>query len=321
SLGVVHRDIKPGNLLLDTAGNLWVADFGLARCQTDVGLTLTGDLVGTLRYMSPEQALARRAVVDHRTDIYALGATLYELLTLEPLLAGHDRHELLQQIAVDEPVSPRSLNDAIPVDLETIVLKAASKAAEDRYSTAQEFADDLRRFLDDKPILAKPPTLWEKAGRWSRRHRTAVLSAVALLLVAVIGLATATALVLRKERETQLAYRAEAQQRKLAEENFQQARQMLDFFTQVSAEEMADKPGVQAVRKKLLEAALEYYEDFIEQSDDDPSVHAALAASRLRVANILGEIGSRPDEREALERARDYYHAHPSLPDFQRELP
>jgi len=320
TLGVVHRDIKPGNLLLDAAGNLWVADFGLARCQTDAGLTMTGDFVGTLRYMSPEQAQARRGVVDHRTDIYALGATLYELLTLEPVLAGNDRHELLHQISFEEPIAPRLFNEAIPVDLETIVLKATSKAVDDRYATAQDLADDLRRFLEDKPILAKPPTLLEKAGRWSRRHRTAVLSAVALLLVAVVGLATATALILRQERETELAYQAEAQQRERAEENFQQARRMLDFFTQVSADELADKPGVQAVRKKLLQAALDYYKDFIEQSDDDPSAHAALAASRLRVANILGEIGSQPDAQAAWEMAGDYLHNHPSEAEHHRGL-
>src|SRR5207245_5906999 len=109
-LGVVHRDIKPANLLLDLRGNLWITDFGLAHCQSQAGLTMTGDLVGTLRYMSPEQALAKRVIIDHRTDIYSLGATLYELLTLQPIFAGRDRQELLRQIAFDEPVRPRQLN-------------------------------------------------------------------------------------------------------------------------------------------------------------------------------------------------------------------
>src|SRR5262249_62394178 len=95
-LGVVHRDVKPGNLMLDGRGHLWVTDFGLARLPNDPGLTLTGDLVGTLRYMSPEQALAKRVVVDHRTDVYSLGATLYELLTLRPVFDGSDRQELLR---------------------------------------------------------------------------------------------------------------------------------------------------------------------------------------------------------------------------------
>jgi serine/threonine protein kinase len=132
-LGIVHRDIKPGNLLLDGRGNLWVTDFGLAHMQQgEGGLTMTGDLIGTLRYMSPEQALAKRVVLDHRTDIYSLGVTLYELLILWPAFDGNDRQELLRQVAFEEPVRPRRLNKAIPVELETIVLKGMEKRPQDR---------------------------------------------------------------------------------------------------------------------------------------------------------------------------------------------
>src|SRR5262249_51325282 len=126
-LGVVHRDIKPSNLLLDIRGQVWITDFGLAQFQSDVSLTATGDLVGTVRYMSPEQTLAKRGVVDHRTDLYSLGVTLYELLTLEPACPGQDRQELLRQIADEEPRPPRRVNKAVPAELETIVLKAMEK--------------------------------------------------------------------------------------------------------------------------------------------------------------------------------------------------
>ena len=167
-MGVLHRDIKPSNLLIDPRGSLWIADFGLARFRDDSGLTLTGDLVGTLRYMAPEMAMGRRMSFDPRSDIYALGATLYELLTLRPVFDGKDRRELLRQITQDEPIPPRRIDPAIPRDLETIVMKAMDKEPERRYTTAREMADDLRRFLDDQPIHARPPSPWERvepAGR------------------------------------------------------------------------------------------------------------------------------------------------------------
>jgi serine/threonine protein kinase/WD40 repeat protein len=214
-LGIVHRDIKPGNLLIEhspaTANDLpltthaspprlWVTDFGLAHVQSQAGLTMTGDLVGTLRYMSPEQALAKRVLVDHRTDIYSLGVTLYELLTLEPAFGGHDRQELLRQIAFDEPKAPRRLNRAIPAELETLVLKAMEKNPVDRYGTAQELADDLRRFLEDKPLRAKRPTLAQRARKWVRRHRSVSWMAVVALTLLAIG-STISAVIIAHQRD------------------------------------------------------------------------------------------------------------------------
>jgi serine/threonine protein kinase/Flp pilus assembly protein TadD len=182
--GIIHRDIKPANLLLDSQGNLWVTDFGLAQVQTDCRLTLTGDLVGTLRYMSPEQAVGPACSVDLRTDLYALGATLYELLTLEPVFGGRDRQALLRQITSEEPRPLRRLNPAVPVELETIVLKLLAKNPAERYATAQELADDLERFLRDEPIRARRPTPAQRARKWTRRHRPVVWSVAAGLLVA-----------------------------------------------------------------------------------------------------------------------------------------
>jgi tetratricopeptide (TPR) repeat protein len=185
--GVVHRDVKPANLLVDAAGRLWVTDFGLAQVQSDSRLTMTGDLVGTLRYMSPEQALAKRVVIDHRTDVYSLGATLYELLTLRPAFTGADRQELLRQIAFEDPRPPRWVNKAIPVELETIVLKALEKNPTERYATAQEMADDLGRYLRDEPTRARRPSLARRARKWARRHRPAVMAGAVCLLVTLVA--------------------------------------------------------------------------------------------------------------------------------------
>ena len=204
-VGVVHRDVKPANLLVDGRGGLWVTDFGLAHVRGDVQLTLTGDLVGTLRYMSPEQALGRPAVIDHRTDVYSLGATLYELLTLEPAYGGTDRQELLRRIATDDPRPPRRVNRAVPAELETIVLKAMAKSPEDRYPSARELADDLGRFLRHEPIRARRPSAAQVARKWARRHRTLVLAAgggvVLALTVAVLVLAAKNAEVRAREEE------------------------------------------------------------------------------------------------------------------------
>ncbi|HEV3444747.1 MAG TPA: tetratricopeptide repeat protein [Gemmataceae bacterium] len=206
-LGIVHRDIKPANLLVDVRGNLWVTDFGLAHCQSQPGLTMSGDLVGTLRYMSPEQALAQPAGVDARTDIYALGATLYELLTLEPPFSGLDRQELLRQIGFEEPTPVRRLNPDAPAELETIVLKALAKVPAERYASAADLAGDLQRFLNDEPIRARPPTLAQRSRKWARRHRPVVWSAAAALLVILAVLAGSAGWIVRDRtaRQTRVA--------------------------------------------------------------------------------------------------------------------
>ena len=186
--GVIHRDVKPSNLILDTAGSLWITDFGLASFHqsSDLTLTMEGDLVGTLRYMSPEQALAKRVPVDHRTDIYSLGVTLYELLTLHPAIEGDDRQELLRQIAEQQPLPLRKRNGKLPLDLETIIQKAMAKEPHDRYATAQELADDLHRYLDDRPILAKRPGPVVRARKWIKRHKALTGTALAAVLLSVI---------------------------------------------------------------------------------------------------------------------------------------
>jgi tetratricopeptide (TPR) repeat protein len=197
SMGVVHRDIKPANLLLDAAGHLWVTDFGLAKLDTAANLTVSGDLLGTLRYMSPEQALARHGLVDHRTDVYSLGATLYELLTLRPAVDAADKQETLRRIAFEEPTPLRKLDKAIPAELETVTLKALAKNPAERYATARELAEDLRRWLADQEIKAKPPSVRERAMKWVRRHQPLAWSAAVALVAILIAVAGSVGYVVR----------------------------------------------------------------------------------------------------------------------------
>ena len=178
--GILHRDIKPSNLLLDTEGVVWVTDFGLAKVDDDE-LTRTGDILGTLRYMAPERF---RGQGDARADLYSLGLTLYELLVLRPAFDSPDRLALSEQIKTVEPPRPRSIDPRIPRDLETIVLKAIEKDPGDRYATAEAMAEDLRRFLDDEPILARRASAPERYVRWARRNP--VIAALGGVLTAVL---------------------------------------------------------------------------------------------------------------------------------------
>ncbi len=182
--GVLHRDIKPSNLIIDRNGDVWVTDFGLAHHEDRDPVTATGDIVGTLRYMAPEQF---RGEIDGRCDTYSLGMTLYEMLTLRPAFTEARPGPLIEQKTRSAPPRPRSLNPDIPRDLETIVLKACATDPDGRYATPAELADDLRRFIEDRPIHARRVTLRERVWRWSRRNPlAATLSLTSLLLLASV---------------------------------------------------------------------------------------------------------------------------------------
>jgi WD40 repeat protein len=181
--GIVHRDVKPSNLLLDSKGTVWVTDFGLAKAEGSDGPTQTGDIVGTLKYMAPERF---DGWSDPRSDIYALGATLYELTTLQPPFRESDRAKLIEQVLHESPAPPRKLDRRIPLDLETIVLKALAREPGQRYTTADQMAEDLRRFAADRPILARRISTVERAWRWCRRNK-AIASLLALLAVVLVG--------------------------------------------------------------------------------------------------------------------------------------
>jgi serine/threonine protein kinase/Tfp pilus assembly protein PilF len=316
--GVFHRDIKPANLLVDVKGNLWITDFGLAHCQSHAGLTMTGDLVGTLRYMSPEQALAKRILIDHRTDIYSLGVTLYELLTLEPAFSGRDREELLRQIAFEEPRPPRRLNRPIPAEMEIIVLKAMEKNPGERYATAQELANDLRRFLEDKPIRAKRPTLLQRAVKWCRRHKSTMRAVAVVLILAVVGLVADTWLIWLEKEQTKAALaeaktNAERAQQNLdtAQANAERAQRNLDTAYQILDEIYVDTVEKRLPRQKeltaedrqLLEKILTLYQECAKQNSDDPQVRLKTAEAYRRIGGIRVDLG----EAEQAEAA--YQHA------------
>jgi tetratricopeptide (TPR) repeat protein len=186
--GILHRDVKPANLLVDEQQSVWITDFGLAKLAGQDDLTRTGDVIGTLRYLAPE---ALRGRTGPENDIYSLGLTLYELITLNPPFGDVSASELLRQVSESQPTRPRKLDPTIPRDLETIVLKAIAPEPGDRYPTAMALADDLRCFVEDRPIRARRATVIERVIRWSRRNRAmAVLTATAasaLVLAAIVG--------------------------------------------------------------------------------------------------------------------------------------
>jgi serine/threonine protein kinase len=217
--GVVHRDVKPSNLMLDGQQRLYVTDFGLAFVEGDRNLTATGDILGTIRYMSPEQAAGDTRRVDHRSDIYSLGATLYELAALRPAFSGADQLELLRRIATDDPPPVRRHNRRIPLDLETIIAKAMAKDPTERYATARDLADDLLHFAADEPISARPASIPQRMSRWTRRHSTAVLATLILLLISTLASSGAAALIWReKHRADQNAIQARASEERERDE-------------------------------------------------------------------------------------------------------
>jgi eukaryotic-like serine/threonine-protein kinase len=192
--GIVHRDLNPTNVLLAEDGTVKITDFGVAKRREAPTQTKEGHIIGTPAYMAPEQAKGESESVGPVSDVYALGAILYEALTGQPPFHGKRVMEILRKVQNDEPVPPRQLAAKVPADLETVCLKALRKEAKDRYATAQEFADELDRFLHDEPVRARPLSRLEKVGRWCRRNPT-----LGGLLVATAGLMlmAALAIVLR----------------------------------------------------------------------------------------------------------------------------
>jgi serine/threonine protein kinase/WD40 repeat protein/thioredoxin-related protein len=310
--GVVHRDIKPSNLLLDTHGTVWITDFGLAKVSEDGdNLTHTGDILGTLRYMAPERFAGRS---DARSDIYSLGLTLYELLTLHPAYDESDRNRLINQITHDPPPRPRKLNSAIPRDLETIVLKAIDREPLRRYPTSGALAEDLKAYLDDKPIHARRVSVGERLLRWCRRKPAiaGLAASVALLLLAITAISLFSAVRFRKMAEAERELLAQAvdsrkqaeREKELADANFQRARRAVeDYLTTVSESTLLNVPGMQPLRRGLLTSALKYYQEFVSQRSKDPDLQEDLAAAYERLGRITADLGAKQEAIQAYENA------------------
>ncbi len=267
--GIVHRDIKPSNLLLDTEGVVWIADFGLAKGD-DEGLTHTGDILGTLRFMAPERF---RGEGDARADIYALGLTLYELLTLRPGFDSPDRLKLIEQIKTEEPPKPRAVDARIPRDLETIVLKAIEKDPKARYQSAEAMGEDLGRFLADEPIRARQVRAAERYWRWARRNP--VIAVLGGVISGLLVLATLSSL-LAMER-----FRAQAEtQRTLAAQEAAARGKADQANTSLLATQEELRRAVYATRSNLALAAweandlgrLRFQLDLMQPRQDEPEL-------------------------------------------------
>lgn len=303
--GVVHRDIKPANLLLDAAGHIWITDFGLATIRSDPGLTLPGDLLGTVRYMSPEQARAGRLPVDQRTDIYGLGATLYELLGLRPAVAGDDREELLRRIVHVDPLPLRRVNPAVPAELEIIVAKALAKYPSERYASARALAEDLERFLSNRPILARPPTWPDRAAKWTRRHHTIVSAAAVVLVLAVIGLSISTLLIAQQRAEALRQRDLASAQRSRAEENLRLAQATMDrVLTRLTAEELGGGAQMERLRHALLEDPPDATTVTLLNKSPADAIRAGVTQAYTRVAHLNALLGRDAEAEDAYQAAR-----------------
>jgi len=313
--GILHRDLKPQNILVDAATDrAYVADFGLAKLQeTGEDLTQSGEIMGSPPYMSPEQA-RDSAHVTASTDVYALGATLYHIVTGRPPFHAATPLETIRQVIQVEPVPLRRLNPAIDADLETICLKCLDKEPARRYPSALALADDLRRYLDHQPIQARPVGWLGRSSRWCRRNPLVaglIASTCTLLIVALAA--------------TIVGYLRTAAALRRAEAGYRHARETVDrFYTQVSEDTLLNQHGMQPLRRELLQQALDYYQQLIRERSQDPALQDELALTYYRVGRITEQVDS-PDQslaayRQAIERQQRLVQQTPADPQRRQAL-
>jgi eukaryotic-like serine/threonine-protein kinase len=319
--GIVHRDLKPANVLLTRAGVPKVSDFGLAKKLDDAaGLTMTGEVMGTPSYMAPEQTGQTADKVGPATDVYALGTILYELLTGRAPFKATTALDTLYQVVHQEPVPARQLQPKVPRDLETICLKCLQKEPRKRYASAEALAEDLDRFLAGEPIRARPVGVAGRFWRWCRRRPAVAALAAALALVAAAAFVSVTALWLRAENHR---VRAEDNLAR-AEANFEMARQTVDdYYVKVANDRRLREKDLEPLRQDLLQRAAAFFEKFIEERANDPSMQADLAkayASLSRLADATGQSTRALElDQQALGMWEKLAIAHPGVPEYRRQ--
>jgi len=319
SRGVVHRDLKPGNVMLGRFGETYVVDWGLARtvdrteaeridgeATLHVSVDQTGDYtrmgaaVGTPAYMSPEQAAGRWDVLGSAADVYGLGAMLYNLLTGRAPIQDDTWPAMQQRIQRGEHPPARQIQAAVPRPLEAICNKAMALEPQDRYASAQELAKDVQRWLADEPVTTDREPWTERARRWARRHRPLVAGLTAAALAALVVAAVAAGLLARSNRQLGEA------NHQLADANRETRQAVDEFFTEVSENPqlLRKEPGTQELRKALLQRARDYYEQFLARWGDDPTVRVETGAACHRLAFLLHELAPGTKSQEMYLRAR-----------------
>lgn len=306
--GILHRDLKPQNILLDKYEEPKITDFGLASsAQENSQLTATGTVLGTPSYMPPEQARGRHEEMGNWSDIYSLGATLYEALVGRPPFTAATLGETLQQVMSVDPVSPRTLNPAIPKDIETICLKCLEKSPARRYQTGQELADELQRFLEDRPILASPTSRSEKFVRWCRRNPViagAIAAVSAAAVVAIISLWIGRNQALEGEKRATEGERKATAALQETEETLQFAMKMVDqTLVRLGKETLLDQPGMQPLTADIYAQALRSYEQLLPKLEKNQRLPKDIAKVQLQMGFATKKLGKPKEALALLEKA------------------